>query len=474
VNSYQKGGQQRIYLLGIAVSVLVVYVSSLYADYLPIDDGGILQAVRSGTISISKLFLGGGKEYYRPLATLSLLGDFYLFGGKTAGYHLGNILLHLFNALLVYRLATIIFKAEQAAYFYSFLAALLFAVHPINSEAVVWISCRPDLLCCFFSLLCLVTVLRIEKSSGPAVFVCLFLFFLCSLLSKEASLLLPLVIASYFILERKNIGVRKAVNTLAALMLAVFVYLLLRKGFPLVSVPVRTDSLVYGEMPSLGAIDAIAAFGFYIRKLFYPFPLNFTIIEINSRLYAVVALVFIAAAVLLGKKEANLRFPIVFLAVALIPPIGAMLIFPLWTPYAERYLYLPSVAFALCVVLFVLRFGKRIPRILLVACIFAIALPTAFRVWLWTKPLLFWQDAVAKAPNFGTARLVLASEYLKAGQYGKADENLRLAVRLGLHGKTRESSVEIRKQLDEKMRGAVGIPFTAGKPAPTPAASPVR
>jgi hypothetical protein len=91
-------------------------------------------------------------------------------------------------------------------------------------------------------------------------------------------------------------------------------------------------------------------------------------------------------------------------------------------------------------------------------CVLALALPAALRVRLWTEPIPFWQDSVAKAPNFATAHLVLSSEYLKIGQYKKADDTLRQAVRLGLPTKTRKSFLEIRKQLDEKL----GVP--AGKP----------
>jgi hypothetical protein len=314
-------------------------------------------------------------------------------------------------------------------------------------------------------------VFKAEKGCGPVVFAGLFFFFLCSLLAKEASLFLPFVVACRFFLERKNGGVRNAVSALAALALSVFVYLLLRKGFTLTSVPLQAVSPESGDVSGL---DALAAFGFYIRKLLYPFPLHFTITHINSTLYAGLALILVAAALVAWKKDATLRIPIAFLAASLAPPIGAMLLLPLWTPYAERYLYLPSVAFSLCSVVVLSRFGKRIPRILLVSCIIALAVPTALRVRLWTKPLLFWQETVARTPNFGTSRLVLASEYLKAGQYQQADENLRFAVRLGLPRKSRESSWEIRKQLDEKMGGTVGVPAKSGLSTSTPAASRVR
>jgi len=474
VNANSGSRQHRIYLLCIAVSVLVVYISAIHADYLPIDDGGILQAVQSGTLSISSLFLKGGKEYYRPLAILSLLGDFYLFGGKIAGYHLINILLHLCNALLVYQLAMLFLKEEKTAPFYSFLAALLFALHPINTEAVVWIACRPDLLCCFFSLLCLLTTFWAEKCNVLVLFTYLFFFSLCSFLAKEAAFFLPIVIAFYLFQERKKIGQQKIVVAIAALSFAVFAYLLLRKGLPHISALAHPIPSEQSNVSSLTVIDAVAAFGFYIRKLLFPFPLNFTITEINSLLYMSLLLVFTATALFLWKRDPAFRLPTVFLAFSLIPPVGAMLMLPIWTPYAERYLYLPSVAFALFAVVLLRCFGKQIPRYFVFTCVLALALPTAFRVWLWTQPLPFWQEAVAKAPDFGTARLVLASEYLKAGQYAKADENLRIAVRLGLPGKARESSLEIRKQLDEKTGVSAGMPLKAGPPISTPAKTLVR
>lgn len=462
MNGKTEGREQRFHVLTIAVAVLVVYVSALHAGYLPIDDGGILQSIQSGAISVSDIFLKGGKEYYRPVATLSLLGDFHLFGGKTAGYHIGNILFHLLNALLVYRLAKLYCKEVQSAGFHAFFAGLLFAVHPVNSETVVWISCRPDLLCCFFTLLCLIMVIKAESGCRPVAWTGIFLFFLLSLLAKEASLFLPIAVACRILFKRKTVGPRNSIAILSAMAVSGFAYLLMRRGFPLVTVPLQAVSPPSGDVSGMTALDAIAAFGFYCKKLFFPFPLHFTITHINSTLYAVVALLFFSVALFLWKKDLALRFPIAFLAASLAPPIGAMLLLPLWTPYAERYLYLPSVAFSLCAVVALARIDGRIPRVLLVSCLVAFALPTAFRVRLWTKPLLFWQETVARTPNFATSRLVLASEYLKAGHYQKADENLRRAIHLGLQRKERESYREIRKQLEEKVGDTIVIPAKTG------------
>lgn len=457
MNKSPQGRQQRFYLLVIAASVMVVYISAIYADYLPIDDGGILQSVQSGKISIINLFLGGGAEYYRPLAILSLLGDFYLLGGKIAGYHLVNILLHLCNALLVYKLAMLYIPDKETAPFYAFLAGLLFALHPINTETVVWIACRPDLLCCFFGLLSLITVFSAEKHSVPVLYSLLFIFSLCSLLAKEAAFFLPIVFTFHVVSERKKLNRQKIITLMSALLGSVFLYLLLRKGAPYMSTVHQVTLLENGIISNLSAIDAVAAFGFYISKLLYPFPLNFTITKINTLLSLSLLPIFATITWFLWKKDPAFRFPLVFLATSLIPPIGAMLLLPLWVPYAERYLYLPSIAISLIFVMLLHRFSKGIPRLFLATCILALALPTAFRVRLWTEPLLFWQDSAKKAPNFGTARLVLASEYLKAGQYAHAEDNLRQAERLGFPSKSRKAFLEIREQLDEKTGVSAGM-----------------
>lgn len=452
------GNRQRLYLLFIAVTILLVFFSSLHADYLPIDDGGVLQTFQSGDFSISDFFLHGGKEYYRPLAALSLLGDFYLFGGKTSGYHITNVLIHLCNALLIYHLTSHLLRGVRETASYSFLAGLVFAVHPVNAETVVWLSCRPDLLCCLFSLLSLVVIFKSERISAPTIFISLFCFYICSLLAKEASFFLPLIIAYYYFQERKHICIQKKLAASAAISLAIFLYLLLRKGLPHIAATGESLTAKHGDFSSLPLLDVVAAFGFYIRKLLFPFPLNFTITEINTTLYASLFIIFSAAAVFLWKKFTDFRFPILFQAASLIPPIGAMLLIPIWTPYAERYLYLPSVAFSLFAVCALYRFDKHIPHAIVTICVLALALPTALRVQLWTKPLSFWEDAVEKAPNFGTSRLVLASEYLKAGRYQNAEENLRLAVRYGLRKDSLKPSTDIRIQLEKKTGRKIILP----------------
>lgn len=445
--------RRTLHLLVLSVLVLGVYLTALNAGFLAVDDVSIMRVIQSGNVSIRGLLFSPGNDYYRPLTVLSFLADFLLYGSNPAGYHLTNILLHLGNVLLLYYLATTLMGKDRDAGNYALLAALVFALHPINSEAVVWISARTDLLCCFFSLICLNILIRRSRVVTPLVFLGLFLSCLCSLASKEASLFLPLLALLYFILARKKVPLRNAIAACSALGIATIVYLLLRKGLPVASAAAIKTTLPTGSLPVTLFIDGAAALGFYLRKLFYPFPLSIAITEIPSYLCLFIFLLSCGTAAILWKKSSLLRFPLSFLALSLIPPLGVFFLSFAWTPYAERYLYIPSAAFALCCGILIHRYRKKIPQFIAAICISLLAIPTVYRVSQWTKPIPFWQDAVEKSPRFGTVRLPLAAVYLEAGRNADAERSLRQADNLGLSRKSaRDFSHELWKLLDSRRK----------------------
>ena len=101
--------------------------------------------------------------YYRPVTTLSYVFDHWLWGLKPFGYHLTNLLLHAICSVSVgLILIRLDFDPEPAL-----LTALLFAVHPIHSENVAWISGRTDLLAFFFCSLSALAHLAATKASRP-------------------------------------------------------------------------------------------------------------------------------------------------------------------------------------------------------------------------------------------------------------------------------------------------------------------
>ncbi len=129
-------------------------------------------------------------DLYRPLTLLSLACDFYWYGDQPLGYHLSSLFLHLLNALLVFQLSYHILARQSAA----LLASLFYALHPLQTEVVSWISSRGDLLMSFFFLAGLLCHIRARTYRGRVL---AWFLYGCSILSKESGFVLPAVAYCY-------------------------------------------------------------------------------------------------------------------------------------------------------------------------------------------------------------------------------------------------------------------------------------
>ncbi|MCY4602934.1 MAG: tetratricopeptide repeat protein [Gemmatimonadetes bacterium] len=129
-------------------------------------------------------------DLYRPLTLLSLAGDFHCYGDQPLGYHLSSLLLHLLNSLLVFQLSYHILARQSAA----LLAALFYALHPLQTEVVSWISSRGDLLMSLFFLAGLLCHIRTRTRRGRVL---AWFLYGCSILSKESGFVLPAVAYCY-------------------------------------------------------------------------------------------------------------------------------------------------------------------------------------------------------------------------------------------------------------------------------------
>src|SRR5205807_7357218 len=98
-------------------------------------------------------------NYYRPIQMVLYMAFYYAFGFDPFRFHLVMLLLHAANTMLVYRLAKRFIPHEAAL-----VAGILFAVHPIHNEAVVWIAVLPDMLLTFETLIAVGLFARWEGS----------------------------------------------------------------------------------------------------------------------------------------------------------------------------------------------------------------------------------------------------------------------------------------------------------------------
>jgi Flp pilus assembly protein TadD len=174
-------------------AVFLAFGHSLWQDFAPIDDTLLVRenlAVRGlSWANIVYVFTHYDPEIYIPVTFLSFQINYALGGLDPFGFHLGNLLLHAANAVLVFALLKRLIRSGYCAY----IGAMIFAVHPLHTEAVVWIAGRKDLLSTLFYLLTLITYLR-HRDGIRGMYLLSMLFAVLAMLSKAMAMTLPVVL----------------------------------------------------------------------------------------------------------------------------------------------------------------------------------------------------------------------------------------------------------------------------------------
>lgn len=345
--------------------------------------------------SAESLFLptdlaGAIMVFYRPMVGLSYLLDYAFWDDNFAGFHATNILLHSLTAcsfLLIAR--RVLADASRAL-----MAALLFALHPIHTESVCWISGRTDLIAAFFSLLALYCHIEYRNRHDKAALFAACLFFAFGLFAKEIAFAMPLLALAYDILIAKHRRVH--LSAFAGYLLVFAIYAILRQMY-LSQAPVQISLKPFADIPLI----LFSSIGFYSYKIILPFNLNLFIAEIHPSFVfsafgaCVLALFFIFAK----KQNAWSAFCLFGFIVTLAPSVFGSCTTNLNPPFAERYLYLPSVFFCLALA----RMGfpaKRIWRFICVTVMVLFVFMTLHRVAVWRDELPIWQDTVKKTAHW--------------------------------------------------------------------------
>lgn len=418
--------------------VLAVYYPALFAPLNSVDDSGMyLHLLNTDTFSLwSVFFPGSSGNYYRPILLSSFIFDKYVWGLEESFMHLENILFHLANTLLVYaitrRAVDYLPKPSPVA---PFVAALFFAVHPLNTEAVNWISGRTDLLAGFFLLLAMYMILRRPLTCLQSFMAALCMLLAC--LAKEtaifflpAALLFPFFISA----TRSNAASLRSVFRgcwfhlilfcSAGVAYFTFRMLAFSKGDQGVA---HVISHVGGAESAGMLINArlvLKAIGFYAKKLLIPFPLNFGITHVSDAYLPLGLLVLAGILWLITRRTLPAFFVICAGAVGtsalMIPMLNLT-----WTPLGERYMYIPSAFFLVGVTLAVQQWEQftknRVQLTLAVFCLAAIALyGTATRNILWQDNLALFQDTLRKSPDFIPAQNEIANALQASGKQKEA------------------------------------------------------
>lgn len=421
----------------LAFLVSTVYLNSLGNDFVSDDIATIKDNSEIGKISY----------FWRPpyfilnLRSLVLFLIYKIFGLNPAFYRLQNILFHLGSSWIIFVLISLFFKSPIPL-----ITASIFAVHPILTEAVSWISGGSYVNAAFFVLLSFLTYIWSANNKRVWFYlVSVFLFFL-ALLFSEKLIVFPLILLLYeFSFERLKSNWPKLLPFWA---ISGFWTLHL---FGLLGERVTALETTYYQEPGLEnpLIQIPIAVTSYLKLLFWPKNLtlyhsemSFSQVEYFLRLGVFVlflaAIVYFATAkqrakrVGFFKKDRRISFWLSFFLISLLPTLTPLRIS--WV-VAERYVYLGALGIFVIAALMIQKIGEvsknqKISWVLLLIVLLALAARTIVRNADWKNQDALWLATAKTSPSSPQNHNNLGDLYARRGNLEKAAEEFKKAIEL--------------------------------------------
>ncbi len=425
----------------VAVTVLA-YGPALRAGFIWDDDIYVTDNhLLTDTDGLRRIWceVGATPQYY-PLVHTSFWIEHHLWGLAPAGYHATNVLLHAGGALLLWAIL------RRLAVPGAWMAAAVFAVHPVHVESVAWVTERKNVLSGVFYLASLLAYLHFigiasarEGSVGTwRNYALALLLFACALLSKTVTCSLPAVILLLVWWKRARIGWRDVRPLLPMFVLGA--------GLGLVTVWLERHHVgARGAEWDLSLADRCLIAGravwFYAGKLVWPAKLTFIyprwqVDGASAWEYVIpLAALFVVAALWLLRKKAGRGHLVAVLCFigSLGPALGFVDVYPMrYSFVADHFQYLASIGL---IVLFVAigvtrarsvmtscsgttrepRPLQRSPEIMLCAVVLITLTTTTWRqVHAYVDLKTLWTDTLAKNPSAWIAHnnlgIILAAE----------------------------------------------------------------
>lgn len=436
VSAYRTGTRAAILAAaGAALLAVVLYVPTLESPFV-YDD--LVEVVGNESIrdvgDVGRIVLAYPT---RPLTNLSYAIDFARTGLNPFAYHVTNVLLHALNIVLVFWLVRWLVLRARGPQAQTSLSALgiplvtatLFAVHPVQTEAVTYISGRAEVLSTTFflgSLLCFGRALdgsgrkRLQWTALAAA------CFALALGSKEVAIVLPVIVLAYdwVILHGDDDARRRRFwRWYVPLFAAVLVLGGVRVWRYISIEQARSAGLQWHN-----ALLELYVLLRYIKLLFLPTSLSLvpavqsldSLKDFRIVTGAATALTCVVVAIMARRRERLVTFGLVWFLVALAPSAAIVVLQDAGHSMAEHRLYLPSVGFFLAIAAIADRLlGQRaatVKRMVIVtaawSCIVAaLAAGTLIRHRAWRDAVSIWKDAALKAPGTYMAQYGLAEAY---------------------------------------------------------------
>jgi len=435
-------GRAFIFAVVLAAVTIFVYRPAWHGGFLWDDDAYIINnELLTAPHGWQRIWFSlDSPSQYFPLTYSTFRIEHTLWGLNTTGYHWVNLLLHVGNALLVW---AVLARLGVPG---SWLAAAIFALHPVQVESVAWITERKNVLMGFFFLLTLLAWIAFvnERTRRQWIFYCLALiFYMLALSAKATACTLPAALFLILWLQKKPITMRRVIQVVPFVILGI--------GMGLVAVWWERyhQGTNRGVFPFLSPIERILvasrAVWFYLSKIFWPSNLTFIYprwnispadlldyIPLLACIAACVAIYFLRRYV--GR---SVEVATAFFVATLSPVLGFIMLFTFrYTFAADHYQYLACIGPIALASAGIVTLSDRFTHYRAVIVSAALLVVAGFGTLTWRQAATYsdietlWRTTLARNPECWMAHTNIGIVFLQQGKIDDAIAHYRLALQM--------------------------------------------
>lgn len=407
----------------LAFLVLGVYFNSLNNEFLSDDIAQMKDITTLENQYIKKIF----KPPFIAMRPFIVFLTYKFFGLNAAFFRFSNIIFHLGSAWIVFLLINFFFKPPLPLF-----TASIFAVHPILTESVTWISGGPYSNSAFFALLSLILYM-LSRRSKNLYFFSILSYIIAFMFSEK----LVIFIFAFILFELIFGQFKKNLSRLTPFILISGLFFLNLVG--LVGIRISSLEAIHYQKPGLTnpLIQIPIAISSYLELIFWPKNLTLyhseMIFSQSEYFFKLgIFIFFLTAIIYFFKKDRRIFFWLLFFLIPLLPtltPLGISWI------VAERYAYLASLGIFVFIALILQKIGKiaknqKVSYVLFAIILLALSVRTIMRNIDWKNQDNLWLAAAKTSPSSSQNHNNLGDYYGRQGDLKKAVEEFKIAIQL--------------------------------------------
>jgi hypothetical protein len=441
--------ERRAAICGAAAALAaLVYLNALNNPFVYDDYRTVVE--NTSIVRLSNVHAIVMHDVTRPLVNLTYAIDRAIWGTAPFGFHLTNVLLHALNVILLFQLAWRVGidrsrRETPAIPVVAGVASLLFAVHPLMTEAVGYVSGRSEVLCgtfVFGAVLCGRRWLLEGRVKWPAATVVLWFG---ALATKELGAIVPFVLLAYdlLILEGSTADKRRTALRVHAPLLGIALIAGLTRLFVFARWEQSTEIGIHVPYVWL-AFDVIRRYIWLLfssanQAAFHEVRMPGSWLD-PQVWWTIIAFVIVCAVMWRSRRtHTGVTFGVLWFLLFLAPS-SALIVMDRGEPMAEHRVYLAAAGAFLAAGaaagwlmpwwLRSTRQRRQLAAVILSVGFVSLAGQTILRNIVWSDPVMLWRESVEQAPRHNRPRLLLGEAFHDQGRFAEAVEEFKTAIQL--------------------------------------------